>query len=257
MNTWKTLEKELHYYGIKLINSRKCYVYNENGEPSVCGVIKTIKILNKDISKLKKNLKHLWDEIVNILGQESSQEEIIDENISKLFIFSIKDFSKYLLCFEDSEKTVYYESISKALSRDIKTFNKDQIYSIPDYKICVDLITRSISRLLYMCNLLSFASIGEKKVSGYDTKTAKGIEGPWAHLDLPLLERKYPYDNGLKERDKGKQKQNRYMKGLQYYNDYSDSCFEGHYWVEKKNEPFSWYDRNFEDPYPSRYLLSR
>jgi len=32
---------------------------------------------------------------------------------------------------------------------------------------------------------------------------------------------------------------------------------EGFYWRELRNEPFDWADRDWEDPYPSRHLLSR
>lgn len=256
MDTWKILSKELNYYGIRLIDNTKCQICDENGDIKVQGVIKTIRILNNYVRHQKKLLLKLWNEVVETLEQEQPVAEMIDENMSKLFIFSLKDFAKYLLCFDGYEKSKYNNAISLALTRDIKTFSKDQIYSIPEYKISIDWITRNICRLLYISKLLAFACMGKNRVSQYDLKTAKGIAGPWSRLELPIEERMFPFGHGLKEREKGKQKQRRYTKGLQNYNN-SPQVGEGHYWRELRNEPFSWFDRNFEDPYPSRHLLSR
>ena len=255
MDNWELLTKELNYYGFVLVDNKKCQFPDEKGEVKIQGVIKTIRILNSYIKKQKKILLSLWEEVVEDLEYKNIIPEIIDDNMADLFIFSLKDFAKYLLCFEDLEKSKYYNSISTALTRDIKTFSKEQIYSIPDYKISIDWISRNISRLLYICNLLSFASMGKKRVSQYDLKMAGGIAGPWSRLNLPMEERKFPFGFGLRSREKGKQKQRRYRKGLENYNN-DGRVGEGHYWRELRYEPFDWMDRDFEDPYPSRSMLS-
>ena len=264
MDTWKLLEKELRYYGIGLIDNKKCKICDDNGEDSVQGVIKTIRVLNGYVKKQKEVLLSLWKDISQILQQNEGGSEIIDSRITKLFIFSLKDFTKFLQCFEGGDKTSYHRIVSESLTRDIKTFSKNQIYSIPDYKIAVDWVSRNISRLLYICNLLSFASMGRKKVSSYDNvlsasniniKTAVGIAGPWSRLDLPMEERKFPFGFGLRSREKGKQEQKRYTDGLMNYNN-DGRVGEGFYWRELRNEPFDWLDRNEEDPYPSRKMLS-
>jgi hypothetical protein len=256
MGTWELLAKELHYYGIELIDNKTCQMSDDDGDVKTQGVIKTVRLLNQHINKQKKLLLTLWNEMVDILQDQSFSSEIVDDNMVSLFVFSLKDLSQYLLCFEGADKSKYYTAVSYALSQDIKTFNKHQIYSIPDYKISIDWITRNISRLLYISNLLSFASMGKKRVSQYDLTTAAGVAGPWSRLDLPMLERKFPFGFGLRSREKGKQKQKRYTKGLENYNG-DGRVGEGHYWRELRNEPFDWMDRNFEDPYPSRYQLSR
>jgi hypothetical protein len=255
MDTWALLKQELNYHGIVLINHKKCNIFNKEGKVKSYGIFRSIKILNNCIKKQKKVLLQLWDETISILEKESVCPEIIDKNMTNLFIFSIKDFMKYLLCFDKIEKTKYYNMVSLCLSRDVKTFSKNQIYSIPDYKICIDWVSRNISRLLYISKLLYFASLGEENAAKYDIKTAEGIAGPWSRLNLPMEERKFPFGFGLRERDKAKQKQNRYVKGLQNYNN-SPGVAEGYYWREIRNEPFSWYDRDTEDPYPSRKMLS-
>jgi hypothetical protein len=167
-----------------------------------------------------------------------------------LFVFSLKDLTKYLLCFDGAEKSKYYMIVSQALSKDVKMFSKDQVYSIPDYKISIDWVSRNVSRLLYVSNLLSLASMGKKRVSQYEIKTAKGVAGPWSRLDLPMEERAFPFGFGLRSREKGKQKQRRYRKGLENYNN-DGRVGEGHYWRELRNEPYDWMNREYEDPYPS------
>ncbi len=256
MDTWALLGKELEYHGIKLIDHTKCQICDDNGQAEVKGVIRTIREINGTIREQKKILLSLWDEAISLLSSQSYVTDILDERMVNLFLFSLKDMVKYLLCFDNAEKSKYYKVISSSLNRDINSFGRDQVYDIPDYKLSIDWVSRVISRLLYVAKLLAFASMGPKKVSKYEIKTAKGISGPWAHLDLPMEERVFPFGDEVKQREKGKLKQRRYRKGLENYNN-DGRVGEGHYWRELRNEPFSWMDRAFEDPYPSRSLLSR
>ena len=256
MDTWALLKKELDHHGINLINNTKCQITDNSGDIKIQGVIKTIRMLNGYIKKQKKLLLSLWNDTIRNLEEYTITPEIVDDKMVDLFIFSLKDFARYLLCFENTEKSKYNVAISLALTRDVQSFSKEQVYTTPDYKISIDWISRNISRLLYICNLLSFASMGKKRVSQYDVKTAKGISGPFAHLDLPMRERTFPFGFGLKERTKGRQKQRRYYQGLMNYNN-AGEVGEGYYWREVKNEPFDWMDRDWDDPYPSRHLLSR
>lgn len=256
MDTWALLNKELAYHGIKLIDYTKCQIADDDGQLQTQGVIRTIREINGTIKGQKKILLTLWNEVISTLSETKPSVEILDEKMVDLFLFSLKDMVKYLLCFEDAEKSKYYKVISSSLNMDINSFDKNQVYSIPDYKMSIDWVTRVISRLLYVANLLAFASMGPKRVAKYDIKTAKGISGPWAHLDLPMEERVFPFGDELQQRAKGKQKQRRYRKGLENYNN-DGRVGEGHYWRELRNEPFSWFDRATEDPYPSRSILSR
>ena len=255
MDTWTLLGEELQYYGIDLISSTKCCVYDNDKQVKIQGIISTIRSINKSIKQQKRILLLLWNEIFFILSEQDGKKEIIDEKMIDLFLFSLKDMIKFLLCFEDVEKSKYYHIVSSALTKDIEDFNKKQIYQIPDYKISIDWVSRTINRLLYISNLLSFASIGPKKISEYDIKTAKGIAGPWSRLDLPMEERMFPFGDELQQREKGKQKQRRYRQGLENYNG-DGRVGEGHYWRELRNEPFSWFDREYEDPYSHRSLLN-
>lgn len=256
MDTWALLGKELKYHGIDLLSYTKCRVSDENGQSKVQGVIYTLREIQPDIKQQKKLLLLLWNEVISLISEQDEKEEILDERMTKLFLFSLKDMIKFLLCFDNAEKSKYYSVVSLALNRDLNSFSRRQIYKLPDYKISIDWISRTVSRLLYVSKLLAFASMGPKHISRYDVKTAKGISGPWAHLDLPLEERMFPFGDEVQQREKGKQKQRRYQQGLTNYNN-DGRVGEGFYWRELKNEPFSWFDREYEDPYSHRSLLNR
>lgn len=256
MDTWALLCKELQYSGITLLNYTKCQIRDNDGQVKIQGVIRTIRDINKSIKQQKKILLMLWNEVISLLSQQDYATEILDERMVNLFLFSLKDMVKFLLCFEGAEKSKYYYVVSNSLTRDINSYDRQQVYKIPDYKISIDWVSRTISKLLYIANLLAFASMGPKRIAKYDIKTARGISGPFAHLDLPMEERVFPFGDELHQREKGKQKQRRYTQGLSNYNN-DGRVGEGFYWRELRNEPFSWFDRETEDPYPHRSLLNR
>jgi len=123
----------------------------------------------------------------------------------------------------------------------------------------LDWIYRRNSILTYIIHLLKFSKAGEEAVCKYVVKTARGVQGPWGNLDLPMLERQFKWDDVAEEtrgRDRDIKRQHRYRMGLENYNN-DGRTGEGFYWREIRNEPFSWYDRDSEDPYPSRHTLSR
>lgn len=256
MDTWKILNKELEYYGIHLIDDTTCECMMEDGQKSAQGIIRTIRMLKKSVQTHKKVLASLWDNACEVLSEiQPSEEQFHDNKIKKVFIFTLKDMSKFLLMFEELQGSYISRAIEQSLSRDINSFSAEQLSETIDYKISIDWISRTIQRLYYICNLLAFATIGKKKVSKYNIKMAKGISGPWANLDLPTLERVYPFEQEEQTgREKDKQMQRRYRKGFENYNN-DGRCGEGHYWRELRNEPYSWYDNNSESPYPHRNLL--
>ena len=256
MGTWGVLVNELKYYGIRIVNDRECQVYDIDNTLKKQGIVKTIRQINKNIAEHRKSFISLWEEVSELLQIPLRSDELIDERMSKLFIFSLKDMSKFLLCFEELDNSKYSFAITSALNNDVKNFSKSQIYQLSDYKITIDWTYRQIQRLMYVKKLLSFASVGQKKISRITIKMARGVSGPWANLDLPLLERVFPYEElGLKGRDKDKRHQRRYRKGFENYNG-DGRVSEGHYWREIKNEPFLWSERGSEDPYPHRNLLN-
>jgi len=265
--TWDILTKELAIYGVKLINAESCEVYlNEN----------FIKIpTNRVISSINKRIKYNGNifettiqETISLLSANQSfgTKEAIDKLVLNYFINSTKDLydlSWFLTNnFTFNNKNLgkqFCQVIRSSLNKDYTEFSREVILEIPKYKISLDWIFRKMALLSYIKNLIQFARLGPTKVSQISIKTARGISGPWANLDLPMLERKYPWADIAEEmsgRENDKKKQRRYRKGFEHYNDPYGRVGEGHYWREERNAPFSWTEKNTESPYPSRKMLS-
>ena len=256
MDTWLILEKELNYYGIRLVGNKKCQFCKETGTSSTLGILRTIKEFTKEIKRQKKLLLFLWEEVIHLLKENTNEPLVCDEKMINLFIFSLKDMSKFLSCF-DLNHSYFDKQLNSALNRDINSFSREQILKLPNYKISIDWVHRYIHKLMYICKLLSYVSVGQESIAKYLMKNAKGISGPWANLDLPQEERVWPFeDDYLFGREKDKKRQRRYRKGFENYNN-GGSVGEGHYWREIRNEPYSWADRGSEDPYAHRSLLNR
>jgi len=257
MNTWDILEKELNYYGINLINSKKCQIY-QNNQLITQGIIKTIKQIKQNVKIQKEILLSLATDVTNLLKNENINNNIIyDEKMKDLFIFSLKDLAKFILCFEELDNSEISFYINSSLNKDIKEFTKEQIYKLPDYKISIDWSFRLVNRLLYIVKLLLYATLGKDRIAQVKIKTAKGIAGPFSHLDLPMEERLYAWDQlDMSQTTSDKERQKRYTQGFKNYNNNSNP-FEGYYWRELRNEPFSWDDKDSASPYPSRTILTR
>jgi len=266
LDTWKTLTNELAIYGIKLINARECSVYDKGQYINT-----TIDKVSGSVKKrLFNNGKVFEDELKDMLcviqqEQPFGTKDPVDELSLKFFIHSLKDLYDLILLVcghfvlnSQELQNILPQKIKEALEKDYTQFPKTSILTIPDSKIILDWTFRKMSLLAYIKTLLRFAKMGPTKLSKLDIKTARGVSGPWSNLDLPMLERKYPWHDIVEEvmgRERDKKKQRRYKKGFDYYNDPYGRAGEGHYWREMRNEPYSWNDRSSESPYPSRNLL--
>jgi hypothetical protein len=258
MNTWITLQKELSYYGIRVIKGKRCQLYKDGKSLVTQGIVRTVRQLEREIEKQKSILFSLWEDIADLLQREEGNNTLMyDERMIDLFIFSLKDLSKFLMCFDDMENSEFSQIIDNSLSKDISSFSKEQISKLPDYKISVDWTHRLIGRLMYVVKLLSYVLMGADRISALDIKEARGVSGPWSRLDLPMEERKYPFEQiEMDKITQDKQHQRRYTNSLATYNN-DGRVGNGYYWREIRNEPFSWDKRGEEDPYPSRHTLSR
>lgn len=257
MDNWEILKNELKYYGIILVNNRRCKVDLGEGLKEQ-GIIRTIRQINHTIRKKIELFSSLWEDAYRLLIEETGEnkvENIIDYRVEKIFIFSLKDMIKCLLCFDENEIKKYKTILEKSLRKDINSFSKCQIHSLVEYKMSIDWVHRLISFFYYIKKLLLASLMGRDKFNDKVlNKVAKGIMGPWSRLDLPMEERVFPFGQELDQRKKTKMKQRRYRKGLQNY--HTPEVGEGHYWREPRNEPFSWADRGFNDPYPGRNVLT-
>jgi hypothetical protein len=265
-DTWNILNKELAVNGIKIIDQNTCQCFY--GDRLVNMTLKAkIKLNNKKIRQDKLIFEELWKELIELFKNRNSSilHEPIDEKMICLFVFSVKDLMNFvenlLYDYNFSNKELsrrdVYISIKSALDTDYAMFPKDVISSVPDYKMAIDWIYRDACKLSYVNKLLKFVSLGEEKISMI--KVARGISGPWANLDLPMLERVFKWDDIEEEvrgRDKDLRKQRRYRQGLENYNN-DGRVGDGYFWRELRNEPYSWYDRFDDSPYPGRSILMR
>ena len=267
-NTWDILQKETAHYGIKLVDQENCRfkykskIYN--------APIKTkIKLIDKQIKENNNLLNNLFSELSDLLNFKPEMEAscAVDVKIVNLFINSLKEIDTLarLLCSAcpDTRKELikngFFKHLQSALNTDYIDFPKDVICCVPDYKLCIDWVIRKNSSLSYVEKLLLFVLSGQVFTNKGVVKTARGISGPWANLDLPMLERVFEWEDiadEVKGRQKDKQHQRRYRKGFENYNN-DGRVGEGFYFRELRNEPFSWYNRSTEDPYPQRHLMSR
>jgi len=267
-STWDIIQKELAYHGIKLIDNRRCQYRDENGIRTLA-IDKCIAILRKRMSDNSRLLAELWIDLSCDLETEPCQQygDPLDHKTVVLFIESLKELFKFARLLSQNyqcycnviTKNNILDKIRSSIDRDYKSFPKATILHVPDYKTSLDWIYRRNSILTYLIKLLKFAKLGESSVSQYIVKTARGVQGPWGNLDLPMLERQFHWDDIEEEvrgRDRDIKRQHRYRMGLENYNN-GGKVGEGFYWREIRNEPFSWYDRDTEDPYPSRHTLSR
>jgi len=240
------LKKELLYHGINVIGNNVIEVNNVKKDFNKYLYVE----LEQDISHNIDIFKMLWREVVDILFSKEQFSQLSSNSEVELFIFSLKDMARFLEMFESLDKSSLKLCLQKALSCDIIEYNYKQIRSIPDYKISIDWIFRVTERLLYIQNMLKY-------LKKFNNKLASGVSGPWANLDLPMLERVFSWrdiDEETRGKDRDIRRQQRYRKAFESYNN-DGSVGEGHYWRELKNEPFSWYDRKDEDPYYQRYVL--
>lgn len=267
-NIWTALEKELPFYGIKLISQEECAIrYNEKfGKLPIDKVLISLRNRMKENGKL---FEEVWNDLLLVLEShpKTQTKEAMDNMIINTFVNTTKDlyaFAEFITSnFSFNERKLKYTLCSKLknlLNTDYACFFKETILEIISFKITLDWIFRKMEILAYVSDLLKLAKKGPRRLSGIKVKTARGISGPFANLDLPMLERKFEWSDIAEEMEGRRsdiRKQHRYRKGFEYYNDPYGRCGDGHYFREIRNEPFSWADRATESPYPSRSLLSK
>lgn len=255
MDNWEILIKELSWYGYKIVGKGNCQVYNDASQIVTLHISKAIKMLSVNNQKNIDLFGNLWNEIGKLFKQEvPERDDIIDEKVKTMFIFSVKELSKLVICFPGTNAE---DIIKDVLNCDIKKISKEQMSLLPHYKQSIDWVHRLIHRNQYVIKLLRIALKGKERVERYVKKIAyqNRVSGPWSNVYLPEEETKCPWDyeeEDLKNSDRDKWHQERYQKGFENYN--GGFVAEGHQWVEPRNQPFLWGDDE-ENPYPHRDLL--
>lgn len=255
---WNILINELKHHGINILGQGVCsWVYE--GKKYKSRISTKIKHLHRQFKENEHIICELFLDVCRILGHKKKLDlSAVDQINQKIFIYSLINLYKlHDLILDDSPhihedliKNNVKVKIRHSLNSDITEFNSNIIKSIPDYKIALDWIYRRNCNILYLVNLLETVNYGRDRVN--TVKLARGVAGPWSRLDLPMLERVYPWKDIAEEvegRETSKETQQRYRKGLEEYND-SNHVGEGFYWRELRNEPYLWSNRFTSSPYP-------
>jgi hypothetical protein len=217
--------------------------------------------------EIKSNMElffDVWKHIFSLLRVQSpKRDKPEDIRLKKLFVYSLKSLlslaeltiSNCNSCPKGMNNVVIVIKI--ALTKTIYDFSPEIISAIPECLFALDWIFRRCSIISYLSRLLLLSKNPQNLQQNINIKLARGVSGPWANLDIPMLERVFEWKDIAGEvsgRDRDLRKQRRYRMGFENYND--QRIGEGFFWREIKNEPFSWYDRATEDPYPHRSTLT-
>lgn len=243
METWELLKKELAVYEIELLEETGKVIY-EGSEMTIGAAAFKIK------KELEKETELFYESVENTLKllYETQKESLlgIDETRIKLFLNSLGRFCDLFEMITSQKIHSIY------LGKDLTEYGSKVIEALPDYLMSLDILYRVCSVKRYKIKLLRCARRGKNQTNKIKLKTAGGVNAPWGRMDLPLLERAFPYAD-IEEEMQGKRddikRQHRYRKGLENYNDPSGKVGEGHYWREYRNEAFLWTDRFSESPY--------
>lgn len=242
------IKKELSIHGI--IISKNGKVKMPNGEVPISHSI----ALYKTKAKLTYSLvEKLWSEASALLLLPSDNQYTAINGIDNIFIFCLQGLKRMVHLYPGLSSFIEIEdSICKALCKDINEFSYRTMSKVIEYKLGIEWVSHIIARNLYIkCLLTKYDILLHNKA----VVVAKGVHGPYSNLDLPMQERVFEWSSISDEvsgREKDKQKQSRYTKGLEGYND--PYVNEGFIWREIKNEPFLW-SKEGENPYPHRNLL--
>jgi|2_EtaG_2_1085320.scaffolds.fasta_scaffold31174_3 hypothetical protein len=268
--TWTTLEKELAINGVELVDNKMCRVL-EGEVLRPRSIVMQIRQVDRDIIKNRTALEDNLSELLKLLmsSEKAEENQAIDPKTVSLFIHSMKamifSFNTYLEGYRFRYKNTgleissVYDAVRSCMNTDYMKFPKNVILDVPDYKLSMDWLVRNLNKLSYLKRLLLMAMKGKDRIDKYFVKIARGVQGPWANLDLPMLERVFEWkdiEEEVRGRDRDIRKQRRYQMGFDHYNDYSKKSGEGFYWVEMNNEPYLWTERGDNSPYSGRSSLS-
>jgi len=258
ITTWEILCNELKCYGTDVISESECsFLYQ--GRKFKSNFNSRISLLKKQYNKNNKIIENLFIDILGFLKScDNSPQKVYDQKLLNIFINSVIDLFhlSHLLSnsYEEYHDFMYKRNITKQireiLDRDYLSFSSDCIKYIPNYKIALDWVYRKNCQIEHMADILMALCLGKSKVNKIFIE-ARGVQGPWGNLDLPMKERVFSWDEISGEtygRDKDKRKQQRYEMGLDVYNK-TGKVGEGFYWREHRNEPFSWSNRFTDSPY--------
>ena len=240
--------KELSHFGISILSEDKLLLTNSNKDISVddfCDLLKQrhealISVYENIISELKKVSNSSIRDTKKFLTRPSlSAIEYFLKEASSVNGYDLS-FQKRLL------------SILNGCGFSFSIFSRKQLIL---YKMTLRWLNYLSKRDLYIYHL-NVSSIRNSRCAEDHEKLARGIQGPWGNLDLPMQERVFKWDDVSEEtygRRADIQSQRRYVMGLEDL--HSPNAKVGYYYRELRNEPYLFSDSDTESPYPHRSTL--
>ncbi|MAG28508.1 hypothetical protein CMI47_23515 [Candidatus Pacearchaeota archaeon] len=239
---------ELEHFGITILSPDQILL---NGE-----TISVDSFFNSIIERYKKI--------------QDLQKDIISE-VNKFCYNSVRDTSLELSCpslgamkyflkevssisFYDLSKQSVMASTLNRCGLHLSAFSRKNIILC---KMTFKWLNYLLKKDIYLYDLVSntLKEAGQLDPNSHH-KMARGIQGPWGNLDLPMQERVFKWDDVSEEtygRRADIQKQRRYVMGLEDMND--PNVKVGYYYRELRNEPYLFSDSDTESPYPHRNVL--
>lgn len=264
-----SIDKELEHHNIIIKNNNLCLYKNKDRTFYDC-----ISFLYDEIDQYINIIESSIEKVCEVINRVEVNTYIQTESLDVLFPNALNNLRMLCSYFEGSEEDK--KKIDSAMSMDINTFSiLDKVFII-DASMATDWAFHLINKNRYLASLLKYRS---NAVKNKKEVIARGVDGPFSRLDLPMRERAFEWSDIAEEvagRERDKRRQSRYTLGLKNdghrvpnfkdpkkrkKNKRKGSGMnvdhypnEGFYWREMKNEPFAWTDQD-KNPYPHRNLL--
>jgi hypothetical protein len=238
---------ELALYGIKLNDNGICDVITDKNKYR----LPVKQVYNKLLASFVDNkefILSLWLELAKSISNYQKSSSSGSEITQKIFLDAIIWFKNRCI---KSKKLSQYSSLFENISnQDINLFSEQFMSDIINFRLAIDWIERLIRKDRYRILLLST----------YYQNTKEAQSGPWTGgVYLDMKERVIDGTGREDDEDKindGRKLRAPFDKENQIGPEYNDpyEFEEGHYFRERNNEPYSFYDQD-ENPYPHRNIL--
>jgi len=239
---------ELSHFGISLLSNNRILLIDSGSTVSLDEFCTMTENRCEQVLDIKKEIALQLNDVTSNSVRDF-KKGLIRPSLSSLKYF-LKEVSSI-----DGYNSVFQKKITSILNGCGFSFSMFSRKNIILYKMISRWLDYLIKRDLYIYQLI--INTIEQSVSEIDhEKVARGIQGPWGNLDIPMQERVFKWDDVAEEtygRRADIQKQRRYVMGLEDYHD--PNVKVGYYFRELRNEPYLFSDADTESPYPHRNLL--
>ncbi len=240
--------RELGHFGISILSDSRILLNSSGSTISIEEFYSMTRDRYKQILSIKKELVSQLKETTSHSIRDSKKE------LTRSSLSSLKYFLKEVSSLDGYDSS-FQEKIISILNGCGFSFSMLSRKNMILYKMLSRWLDYLIKKDLYIYQLI-ISTINKSMHDIDHEKTARGIQGPWGNLDLPMQERVFKWDDVSEEtygRRADIQKQRRYVMGLEDY--HSPNVKVGYYWRELRNEPYLFSDADTESPYPHRNLL--